>query len=582
MPDDRQIPTSAPSDKPTFKVFSKGAQVSETYQVLSVVVLKQFNRISSAQITFKDGDPSQEDFPISNSDDFIPGTQIEIHAGYHSDEEVIFKGMIVKNCVRARKDQPSVFQVECRDEAVKLSVGRKSKYFYESKDSEIIEEIVSACGLDKEVDTTTVVYQTMVQFHSTDWDFIVSRADASGKLVFTDDNKILVKAPDLGQSPVLSLRYGGNIIAFETEMDARDQFTSVKATSWDGSSQEIIESESEAFSGNLPGNIDPDQLSETIGLENFSLSHGGGIKDLELQDWANAQILKSKLSKIKGRVQIQGFGNVKPGNLVELNGMGDRFNGIAFVSSIRHDINSENWITNVGVGISREWFAEETEGINDREASGMLPAIRGLQVGIVTALEGDPDGEFRVQVRMPLIDQSEGVWARVALLDAGDNRGSFFMPEIGDEVVLGFFNDDPRNPVILGMMNSSAKSAPVTPSDDNHEKGFVTRSEMKVMFDDDKKVIQIETPNGNIMTFSDDEGKLEIVDENDNKMTMDSSGILMETNSDVNIKANGDINIEGTNINLKASANFKAEGGAGAELSTGATAILKGSIVQIN
>ena len=582
MPEDRQIPTSAPSDKPSFKILSEGNQVSETYQVLSVVVLKQANRISSAQITFKDGDPAQEDFPISNSDEFIPGRQIEIHAGYHSDEEVIFKGIVVKNSVKARKDKPSVFQVECRDEAVKLTVGRKSKYYYESKDSEIIEEIASAIGLDKNIEPTTVAHQTMVQFHSTDWDFIVSRADASGKLVFTDDNKLLVKAPDLGQGPILSLRYGGNIIAFETEMDARGQFASVKATSWDGSSQEIIESESEAFTGALPGNIDPDGLSEIIGLENFSLAHGGSIKDVELQDWANARISKSKLSKIKGRVQIQGVGNVKPGNLVELNGMGGRFNGTAFVSSVRHEINAENWITNIGVGISSGWFAEEMEGINDREAAGMLPAVRGLQVGIVTALEGDPDGEFRVQVRMPLIDQSEGVWARIALLDAGNNRGSFFMPEIGDEVVLGFFNDDPRNPVILGMMNSSAKPAPVTPGDDNHEKGFVTRSEMKLMFDDDKKVIQIETPNGNIMTFSDDEGKVEIVDENNNKLTMDSSGILMESASDINIKAGGDITIEGTNLNLKASSNFKAEGGAGAELSTSATAIVKGSIVQIN
>jgi len=582
MPEDRQIPTSAPSDRPSFKVFSEGSQMSETYQVLSVVVTKQVNRISSAQITFKDGDPAQEDFPISNSDDFIPGKQIEILAGYHSDEETIFKGIVVKNSVKARKDTPSVFQVECRDENVKLTVGRKSKYFYESKDSEIIEEIASAIDLDKEIEATTFVHQTMVQFNSTDWDFIVSRADASGKLVFTEDNKLLVKTPDMDQEAVLSLRYGGNILAFETEMDARNQYASVKATSWDGSSQEVIESESAAFSGTLPGNIDPDELSGIIGLDDYSLSHGGSIKDVELQEWVNARISKSKLSKIRGRIQIQGFGNVKPGNLVELNGMGDRFNGTAFVSSVRHDINTENWISNIGVGISKNWFAEEAKGVNDVEAAGMLPAIRGLQVGVVTALEGDPDGEFRVQVRMPLIDESEGVWARHALLDAGENRGSFFRPEIGDEVVLGFFNDDPRNPVILGMLNSSVKPAPIAPADDNHEKGFVTRSEMKLMFDDDKKIIQIETPNGNVMTFSDDEGKVEIVDENGNKMTMDSAGILMETSSDVNIKANGDITIEGTNVNLKASASFKAEGGTGAELSTGATAILKGSIVQIN
>ena len=76
-----------------------------------------------------------------------------------------------------------------------------------------------------------------------------------------------------------------------------------------------------------------------------------------------------------------------------------------------------------------------------------------------------PDGEDRVQVRVPVINsQDDGLWARVATLDAGENRGSFFRPEIGDEVVLGFLNDDPRDPIILGMLNSSAKPAPITAS----------------------------------------------------------------------------------------------------------------------
>jgi len=403
-----------------------------------------------------------------------------------------------------------------------------------------------------------------------------------GLQVFTDDNILKLKAPDLSASQELSLVFGDNILAFETEMDARDQFAGVKATSWDKANQDIIETESETFSGQLPGDIAPSDLSGIIGLDAFELNHGGGLKDVELQAWANAQNTKSKISKVKGRFQIQGYGNIKPGDMVELNGIGNHFSGNAYVSAVRHEITSENWITNLGIGISRKWFSEETEGIVDTRASGLVPAVNGLQVGIVTALEGDPDGEFRVQVRMPLIDRSEGVWARVALLDAGDNRGSFFRPEIEDEVVLGFMNDDPRNPIILGMLHSSAKPSPVEPSDDNHEKGFVTRSEMKLMFDDDKKVIRIETPNGNTLTFSDDEGKMEITDENNNKMTMDSSGILMESASDVTIKATGDINIEGMNISLKATANFKAEGSAGSEVSSGAMTEIKGSLVKIN
>ncbi len=582
MANERRIPTSQPSDLVTFKLLSEGTQVSDVYQVVSIVVTKEANRISTAQVTFTDGDPALEDFPVSNAEEFLPGKAFEVHAGYHSDELVIFKGIIVKSSIKAQKDRTSVFRILCSDKAVKLTVGRKNKYFYDSTDSDIIREIASETGLQTEIDDTGVSHQSMVQYYATDWDFIVSRADTMGMQVFTDDNILKLKTPDLSASPELSLIFGDNILAFETEMDSRDQFAGVKATSWDKANQDIIESESETFAGQLPGDITPNDLSEIIGLDAFGLSHGGGLKDMELQAWANAQNTKSKISKVKGRFQIQGYGDIKPGNMVELNGIGNHFNGNAYVSAVRHEISSENWITNLGIGISGKWFSEETEGIIDTRASGILPAVNGLQIGIVTALEGDPDGEFRVQVCMPLIDRSEGVWARVALLDAGDNRGSFFRPEIQDEVVLGFMNDDPRNPVILGMLHSSALPSPVAPADDNHEKGFVTRSEMKLMFDDDKKVIQIETPNGNTLTFSDDEGKMEITDENNNKMTMDSSGILMESASDVTIKASGDINIEGTNISLKAQANFKAEGSAGSEVSSGAMTEIKGSLVKIN
>ena len=69
----------------------------------------------------------------------------------------------------------------------------------------------------------------MVQHHVTDWDFLVSRAEVNGKLVFVDDGKITVKAPDLSADPILELAYGHNVHDFEAGMDARDQFVTVKA-----------------------------------------------------------------------------------------------------------------------------------------------------------------------------------------------------------------------------------------------------------------------------------------------------------------------------------------------------------------
>src|SRR5690606_664927 len=110
----------------------------------------------------------------------------------------------------------------------------------------------------------------------------------------------------------------------------------------------------------------------------------------------------------------------------------------------------------------------------------------------------------------------------------------------------------------------------------------VTRSEMKLIFNDEKKSIIIETPAGKKVTIDEDSGVIKIEDENRNVITMDNNGIAMESGKDFSIKATGDCNIEAMNVTVKANALFKAEGNEGAEVSTSAIAVLKGSLVQIN
>jgi uncharacterized protein involved in type VI secretion and phage assembly len=184
-------------------------------------------------------------------------------------------------------------------------------------------------------------------------------------------------------------------------------------------------------------------------------------------------------------------------------------------------------------------------------------------------------------VKIPIINNSEqGIWCRLALLDAGENRGSIFRPDLGDEVVIGFINEDPNDAIILGMLNSSAKPAPFPGEDANNIKGFVTRSEMKFLFDDDAKSITMETPSGKKISLNDDEIKLE--DENSNVIIMDSKGISIDSAGNIAINSKGDVTIEGVNVNIKASAQLKAEGTAGSEISSNAITVVKGSLVQIN
>ena len=127
-------------------------------------------------------------------------------------------------------------------------------------------------------------------------------------------------------------------------------------------------------------------------------------------------------------------------------------------------------------------------------------------------------------------------------------------------MVVGFLDGDPRFPVVLGQCHSSAKPAPEPAKDDNHLKGYVSRSKMKLTFDDDKKVVVLETPAGNKLTLSEDDKTASLADQNGNKITLDDSGITIESAKDMILKAAGDVKLEGTNVECKAQASFKAEG----------------------
>ena len=580
MNNSRTINTARSTDLVTFKILIEGTELSAVHHVKNITVEKEINRIPFAQIVFVDGEAASQDFTLSNKDLLIPGKEIELKAGYHNDDETIFKGIIIKHSIKIRENN-SVLIVECRDEAVKLTIGRKSNFYYDSKDSDIIEEIIGKYNLESEVTATAFTNKEMVQYRASDWDFMISRAQFNGLFCTVDDGKITIAEPNLSQEETETVAFGATLIDFDAEMDARNQFNSITAYGWNLSDQEIVEAEATDPGLTLNGNISVSELADVIDLENLELKHGS-YNATQLQQWGDSKSLFQQLSKTRGRVKFQGIPTVKPGTLLKLEGVGDRFNGKVFISAVRHQLADGNWTIDAEFGMNPDWFSE-TYDISELPAAAIIPAVSGLQIGIVTQLESDPDGENRILVKIPIIDNDEqGIWTRIATLYAGNNRGSFFLPEIGDEVIVGFLNDDPNHGVILGMLHSSANPAPIDAADDNHEKGFVTRSNMKLIFNDDKKSITIETPGGKKVIIDEDAGLIKIEDDHSNTITMDSSGIAIESGSDLSIKAAGDCNIDATNVKIKANAEFKAEGSAGAEVSTSAIAVIKGSLVQIN
>jgi len=583
------IPTPATPDLCTARLLVDGAEVPATVHVVSIAVTRELNRIPSATLHVEDGTAASGTFVVGNADYFIPGKKLEIKLGYRAQEATVFKGIVIKYSVKIRKSG-SFLIVECRDEAVRMTSGRKSHYYTDQKDSDILEEIIGRYSLTADVAATSAKLPEVVQYDATDWDFALCRAEANGLLVMVEDGTVRMAAPDASQSPVVTAAFGATLLEYDAEVDARLQSPGIKAHSWNAADQTLIEADAAEPTLPSPGNLTPTALADVLGGDPHDLRHGGHLAAPELQAWADSRLLRERLAKVRGRARFQGFAGVMPGKVIEIDGVGDRLQGKVLVAGVRHQFADGNWETDVQFGLSPEPFAE-TFNLRPLPAAGLLPAVSGLQTGIVTKLEGDPDGEDRIKVRLPLISaQEEGVWARIATLDAGKDRGTYFRPEIGDEVIIGFLNDDPRYPVVLGMCHSSNKSAPKPPSYDNHEKGYVSREKLKMTFDDDKKVIAFETPAGNKLTLSEDDKSITIEDQNGNKLILDDKGITLDSSKDIILKAAKDLKIEGQNLELKAQMSFKAEGNSSAELLSGAsttvkggaTTTIKGGIVQIN
>ncbi|HEX2628211.1 MAG TPA: type VI secretion system tip protein VgrG [Chitinophagaceae bacterium] len=568
-----------------FRISIGGEEIPRTIEVVAVHVSKVINKISMARFIIRDGDASKSDFVLSNGELFIPGKEVEITAGSPDQQESIFKGVVIKQSISIRGNKSSQLIIDCRHKAVKSTIVRRSNCYHDKTDDAAISEALQASGLsteDFDLEATNVSHSEMVQYNCTDWDFAVSRAEMNGKIILTNDEKITMKAPGVTASGTLSLLFGATVIELDAEMDSRTQYKAVKASSWDMATQELAEANAEEPDAPEWGNLDGSTLSDAMAQEEYLLQHGGALIAEEIQSWADAQLLKSRLARIRGRVKFEGISAIHAGDVLELHGLGDRFNGNAFVTGVRHDYTTtEGWKTQAQFGNTPDWFIEQPDVVAPK-AGGLLPGAIGLHTGIVTDNE-DPEGEFRVRVKIPFINpDDDGVWARVALTDAGNERGMYFRPEVDDEVLLGFLYDDPRQPVILGMLHSSALPSPLTPSNDNHQKGYTSREKLVLLFDDEKKEVKIETPGGNKVTISDDKKGIVMEDQNGNSITMNDKGIVIDSASAIEIKAAKDLKLTGLTASMSGDSSMEIKSSGSGTVESSANLTIKGAMVNIN
>lgn len=571
-------------------------------KIVSVEIWNAVNRVPRARLVVNDGEPSDQEFPLSEADTFRPGNEVTIAAGYDDRSEPIFSGVIVKHGIDIAPDAPSRLVVEMRDQALVMALQRRNAVFKQKHDHDVIAQLIADNGLTARTNQAPRVQQdAIVQFHASDWDMLLTRAEANGLVVIVDGGKIDVVAPDTARDPVLEIEYGDSMLAFEAEIDAAAPLAQGGAgsRSWSYTAQQVLEGVAADNAVTAPGNIEANTLAKVFGLTAAPRQSAAMLSKDELDSWSSGALMRARLARVCGQVRFQGSALAKVGKMIALAGVGPRLSGNAYVTGAHHAIADNRWLTSVEFGLSASTFAADAPNIADPPAAGQLPPAQGLHTGLVKQVHEDPDGDHRVLVTLPLLaGESEGVWARLGGLYASSAFGSVFYPEVGDEVILGFMNEDPRRPVILGSVYSSKRAPAYPPNKDNDMKAIVTRAKMEVTFNEKDKIIVIKTPGGHSITLSDKDGEIAVRDSNSNSIVLGKSGIAIDSASKITMTAKTsiaikagtslameaatDASLKALNITEQANAKYAMSANAMAELKTSGIMTIQGTLVKIN
>ena len=189
--------------------------------------------------------------------------------------------------------------------------------------------------------------------------------------------------------------------------------------------------------------------------------------------------------------------------------------------------------------------------------------VNGIIIGLVTDID-DPDKLGRVKVQYPTLADQDSDWARLVTPMAGKDRGQFFRPEVGDEVLVAFELGDVRRPYVLGSLWSQTDTPP--------EEGVKpTKNDIRV----------IKSRSAHLLIFDDAQGaeKIEIIaSDGKRKVVLDSANQKIQVtcdSGDVEVKAGaGTVKVDATTVEIKASGDMT--------LQASGTMTIKGSPVNIN
>ncbi|CAQ84198.1 MULTISPECIES: phage baseplate assembly protein V [Photorhabdus] len=521
-----------------------GGKTLNQLTVISLTINHQINGIPSTNITLGIAGDASHIFDTKAQAELAscrPNNELTLQI----QKTVVFKGSIVRQALEL-KGQDSIITLTAKHPLQKLTHSLHSQLFSQQSDEAIIRKLFNQAGIQttiKQAPQLKTVHEQMVQFRCNDWAFLKSRLIATNTWLLPGNESVTLITPKaLNQSTVHTLHRQASaedIVLFAADLQWNNQYSpkTVSVRAWDIAQQKL----SPAIN----------TQNSQLGSHKLAVDSIAALADKEWQ-WAYSYPLDNEQAKhlaqgimnnlrshnISGSFEIEGNHRYQPGDVLALNGFGQGMDGQGIITGVSQIINQrQGWHTLLTLGM-----------LPDVEPP--VPQVKELHIGIVEKYQQDRQSLSRIPVRIPALNLTKGVlFARLGKPYASHESGFCFYPEPGDEVIIGFFECDPRFPVILGSMHNPKNKPPLEPSEKNPVKTLVIKQ-------GDKQQALIFDNKENTVALNSGENKVSL--QQDKNITLNSTKNLITQAQEINIQAEkslsatgkSGVDIKGAKINL--------------------------------
>ncbi len=391
-------------------------------------------------------------FELFDQGTFTLGTRVEIAFRAEGDPVVVTSGEITAISVEPGVSGRHEMVLTGLDLTHRLARGPKSRSFQRVTDADIATRIAGEYGLRPEVDGTGEVHDYVLQAGESDYAFLRRRAARIGFDFWISERVFHFKRSPRGAGAPPALRWGQNLHRFTVRFASGERCDEVQVRGWDPLGKQAVTGR--ATQGD-PGTDAPvaEEMAgaarHSFGRVRRSTGQFPVADQAEADALATSFLLRTSGAEVILRGEAAGDPMIGAGTQVRLERVGGRLSGRYRITSVEHVYGAGRpYVTRFVCG------GKEAAGLADLVNGGSDPHERrgwgGLVIGIVTN-NADPEKLGRVKVTFPTLSaDDESTWARVVSPGGGRRRGMQWLPEVDDEVLVGFELDDRTRPVVLG------------------------------------------------------------------------------------------------------------------------------------